>query len=80
MKKTLILGVSTAIVMTTLTGCVFDRPVTTKYGIDPPNNPSIFEKFDTPVPDVYGSNPENTANSDESNKAVPVVYGPSTND
>lgn len=77
MKKTLVLGVSTAIVMTTLTGCVFDRPVTTKYGIDPPDNPSIFEKFDDPVPEVYGANPENNFNN-ETNKVVPAVYGPNT--
>lgn len=80
MKKTLVLGVSTAIMMTTLTGCVFDRPVTTKYGIDPPDNQSILEKFDTPVPEVYGANPDSNSSANESNKAVPVVYGPSTSD
>ena len=53
MKKTLVLGVSTALVMTTLTGCVFDRPVTTKYGIDPPDKLGIFQPKEEPVPDEY---------------------------
>ena len=44
MKKTLVLGLSTAIILTTLTGCNFDRPITEAYGSTPPddiNNSSI---------------------------------------
>lgn len=82
MKKTLILGVSTAVVMTSLTGCVFDRPVTTKYGIDPPDEPGIFQQKEEPVPDVYGANPtaNNKDSEQEDNKMVPLVYGPNTRD
>lgn len=76
MKKTLALGVSTAIVMTTLTGCVFDRPVTTKYGIDPPNN-SQYEEL---IPEVYGANPDTEyfEHDDNQDVSIPSVYGPST--
>lgn len=76
MKKTLALGVSTAIVMTTLTGCVFDRPVTTKYGIDPPQN----SQYEEPIPEVYGANPDTEyfEQDDNPDVSIPSVYGPST--
>ena len=80
MKKTLVLGVSTALVMTTLTGCVFDRPVTTKYGIDPPDKLGIFQQKEKPVLDVYGANPIEDEYENEANTAVPSVYGPKTSD
>lgn len=80
MKKTLVLGVSTALVMTTLTGCGFDRPVTTKYGIDPPDKPVIIDYHEDPVPDVYGTNPSDNYDEEYNNQAVPAVYGPNTRD
>lgn len=73
MKKTLVLGVSTAIVMTALSGCTFDKPITTKYGIDPPNKP-FYKNFDEPVPDVYGTNPK--SNKEEDINRQVILYGP----
>lgn len=55
MKKTLVLGLSTAIVMTSLAGCTFNKPMGTLYGAEPQDTPEINQNIDEPVPDVYGA-------------------------
>ena len=59
MKKTLALGVSTAIVLVSLSACTRERIVETKYGCPPPDDePTIEQNIDEPMPDVYGPAPE----------------------
>jgi hypothetical protein len=58
MKRTLALGLSTAIVMVSLSSCVFDRPTETKYGCEvPEDEPTVEQNTDEPLPDVYGPAP-----------------------